>query len=98
MEWYYGIDYHRIGGPAHVKEFNGSEECSEGFFIAGTYHNLNSYADKSSSERYKDYYLVGNLHNITGPARVSTFYSIFYINGTAYTEEEYNRILKVKNA
>ena len=58
-------------------------------------HNLSD--PSHSSQGYEEYSLAGVFHNISGFSIKSSGWYGFYINGVEYTEEEYNRILKVND-
>ena len=98
--WYYIVKnshkytFHCIKAPSYIRK-----GVYRSFFVAGKKHNLNSWAFRST--RREEYLLAGEFHNISGPAIVKGSYSadqFFYINGTVYSESDYNRILKVSDA
>ena len=82
-----GFVYHRAKGPADMQD----EEYT--FYVAGVEHNLNDYS--LCVEGIKECYLVGVLHNISGPSVSTIGANYWHINGLEYSLEEYNRILKI---
>ena len=92
--WFYGKNgksaqqrtYHRVGGPAYKEGYD--LHC-----IGGMIHDLNSPA--YYTDMAYEYSLGNNEHCITGPSRFIHGYARWFVNDIEYTEEEFNRIMKV---
>ena len=102
QNWYYkDLVRHRVGGPAYISKERGVN-CHESHFVGGVKHNLNApaYSRVSvSGGKICDSYMVAGLyHRVDGPAYAEGDYYEWWINGVEYTEEDFNRIMKVKNA
>ena len=84
-------DRHRIKGPA-IKCTDGTEQ----WFVNGRLHRLNGAAtDINRINGRKSRYLNDNCHCINGPAIKAGSKKAWYINGVAYSEADYNRIMKI---
>ena len=96
QKWYYGVNkYHRVGGPAYIEVGKDSGLENE-YIVGGVEHNLNGPSDYSKCYFYRE--LAGKLHCITGPAVTRNWTDEWYINGIEYTEDAFNRIMKVEDA
>ena len=80
------VAYHRVNGPAYSLGYSLH-------YIGGMLHNLNGpvYLTTYSSE----YAICDKDHCITGPDRICIDSCSWHINGVEYTEEEFNRIMKI---
>ena len=86
---------HRINAPA-IQYTSGTEK----WFVNGILHRLNGYATTvniNKVDSIKSMVLNGDSHCINGcPAIQHTSGTkAWYINGTNYSEADYNRILKI---
>ncbi len=83
-EWYMDGEIHREGGPA-IERVNGDKEWR----INGKFHRKGGPAREYANGR-KEWWVNGRLHREDGPAIEYDDDELWFLDGTLYSEEEYN--------
>jgi hypothetical protein len=92
--WYQNGELHRLDGPA-IEYIDGHKE----WYQNGKLHRLDGPAIEHAKGGNKYWYQNDKLHRLDGPAvEYSNGVKWWFIEGTRYTEEEFNKKINLKQS